>query len=345
LKKIAVIPGDGIGPEVINEAVKVLKEIVDFKLQYFNLGGDFYLKYKEALPEEIKKELKNYDAILLGAIGDPRVPAGILERDLLLNLRFSFDQYVNLRPVKLLDARLTPLKNVSENDVDFIVVRENTEGAYCGIGGFFKYGTEEEIAHQIDINTYRGVERIIDYSFKLAKKRKRKKLVMSDKSNVLTYGHNLWQRIFEKKKKEYPEIEATHIYIDALCMQMIKNPSQFEVIVTCNMFGDIITDLGAQIQGGMGVAGSGNINPKGISMFEPVHGSAPKYKGKNLANPLATILSAGMMLEYLGYKREAKRIEKAVQKAIKEDKVTPDLGGGLGTREVGDWVVRYLKEG
>lgn len=343
MEKIAVIPGDGIGPEVSREAVKVLKEVVDFEFKYFNLGGEFYLKYREVLPEEIKEEIKNYDAILLGAIGDPRVPAGILERELLLNLRFSFDQYVNLRPVKLLDAKLSPLKNITENDVDFVVVRENTEGAYCGIGGFFKKGTKEEIATQIDINTYKGVERIIDYAFKLAKKRKRKKVLMSDKSNVLTFGHDLWQRIFLKKKEEYPEVDSSHMYIDALCMQIVKNPSQFEVIVTSNMFGDIITDLGAQIQGGMGLAGSGNINPDGISMFEPVHGSAPKYKNKNVANPIATIIAASMMLEYLSYKKEANKIEKAVKKVIKENKVTQDLGGNLGTKEVGNWIVKYLK--
>jgi len=347
MKRIAVIPGDGVGPEVIKEEIKVLKVVskkcrIDLKFKYFNLGAEYYLKKGEVLPDKIKKELSSFEVILLGAVGDPRVKSGILEEGLLLNLRFSFDQYINLRPVKLLDESLCPLKGKKKEDVNFVVVRENTEGPYVGMGGFFKFGTPDEVALQEDVNTYKGVERVIEYAFSLAKKRGYKRVTMSDKSNVLTYGHDLWQRVFWEKARKHREISANHLFIDALCMQMIKIPEQFEVIVTSNMFGDIITDLGAQIQGGMGLAASGNINPKGVSMFEPVHGSAPKYKDKGIANPLAAILAGQMMLEHLGYQRGAKMIEDAVERSIKEGKTTKDLGGSLTTKEVGDYVCEVI---
>lgn len=345
--KVATIPGDGVGEEVINEAVKVLEVVakklkLKFKFKYYNLGAENYLKTGEILSEKTKQDIAEQDVILLGAVGDPRVPAGILERDLLLNLRFSFDQFINLRPVKLLHQKLTPLKDKLPQDIDFVVVRENTEGLYAGLGGVFKQHTEDEVAIQVDINTYKGVYRIIDYAFALAQKRK-KKLVMSDKSNVLTYGHSLWQRVFEKLKGKYPDVCTSHLYIDALCMQMIKKPEQFDVIVTCNMFGDIITDLGAQIQGGMGLACAGNINPHGLSMFEPVHGSAPKYKGKNIINPMAMILTAGMMLNYLGYEEGEKIIENAVKKSIEDNVVTQDIGGDATTQEVGNYICYLIK--
>ncbi len=348
LHQIAVIPGDGIGEEVIKEAVKVLKVIekkskIKCKLKYYNLGAENYLKTGIILDEKTKKDIAKNEVILLGAVGDPRVPAGLLEKDLLLNLRFSFDQYVNLRPIKLLDAELTPLKDKTPKDIDMVVVRENTEGLYAGLGGVFKEGCEDEVATQTDINTYKGVHRIIDYAFLLARKR-RKKLIMSDKSNVLIYGHGLWQKIFTQMQSKYPDVNSNHLYIDALCMQMIKRPEQFDVIVTCNMFGDILTDLGAQIQGGMGLAAAGNINPQGLSMFEPVHGSAPKYKGKNVINPMAMILTAGMMLNYLGYMREEKIIEDAVKKAIKDKVMTQDIGGKAKTSEVGDYICKVIKE-
>lgn len=347
MAKIAVIPGDGIGPEVINEALRALKTALGSNAKKFTfkhyplIGAKLYLKTGETFPEKIKKELASFNAILFGAIGDPRVPAGVLETGLLLELRFCFDQYVNLRPVKLLHEKVCPLKNKSEKDIDFVVVRENTEGLYAGVGGFFKKGTKEEVAQQVEVNTYHGVSRIIDYAFKLARKRK-KKLLMSDKSNVLTYGHDLWQRVFMEKSKQYADVQTRHMYVDALCMQLVRDPSQFDVIVTNNLFGDIVTDLGAQLQGGMGLAASGNINPDGVSMFEPVHGSAPDIAGKGIANPLAAIFTSSMLLDYLGYKREAKKIEDAVREALYENKLTKELGGTLTTRDVGNFVCRRL---
>ncbi len=345
---IAVVPGDGIGPEVIAEALRALKTALGKNAKKFafkhypQLGAKLYLKTREAFPEKIKKELAQCDAILFGAIGDPRVPAGVLEKGLLLEMRFSYDQYVNLRPVKLLDARVCPLKNKTEKDVDFVVVRENTEGLYADVGGFFKKGTKEEVAQQVEINTYFGVARIMDFAFNLARKRK-KKLLMSDKSNVLTFGHDLWQRVFHEKAAQYHDVETRHMYIDALCMQLVREPSQFDVIVTNNLFGDIVTDLGAQIQGGMGLAASGNINPNGVSMFEPVHGSAPDIAGRGIANPLAAILTSSMMLEFFNFKKEARAIENAVRSALKENKITKELGGTLTTKHVGDFVIKKLR--
>jgi 3-isopropylmalate dehydrogenase len=285
---------------------------------------------------------REFHAIFIGALGDPRVPDMKHAADILLGTRFGLDLYVNQRPLKLLDAKLCPLKNRTEKDVDFVVFRENTEGLYVGLGGNFKRGTADEVAIQEDVNTRKGVERILVYAFEYARRHGRKKLCMSDKSNALPFGHGLWQRTFAEVRARYPEIESWHLFVDALSMQMVKNPAQFEVIVTCNMFGDIVSDLGAQLQGGLGLAASANINPGNVSMFEPVHGSAPKYAGKNIANPMAAILTVGMMLDYLGHAEEGARIESVVAEAIHQDKTTRDLGGPLGTREVGDWICAHL---
>lgn len=348
LPRIAALPGDGIGPEVTAQGMRVLKLLTAkskkrWTFEQIPLGASYYLKTGRVLPESFLEKLGWFDAIFLGAVGHPKVPAGVLEKGLLLALRFYFDQYVNLRPVKLLDISLCPLKSVMDvKQVNFVVVRENTESMYAGVGGVFKKDTESEIAVQEDINTYKGVSRILDFAFRLARKR-RKKLVMSDKSNVLTYGHDLWQRLFKKKCKEFSDIQARHLYIDALCMEIVRDPSQFDVIVTNNLFGDIVTDLGAQIQGGIGVAASGNINPQGVSMFEPVHGSAPNLAGKNLANPVAAILTAGMILGHFGMKKESELVELACREAVRSGKTTPDLGGNLGTKEAGDFVMEHLR--
>jgi 3-isopropylmalate dehydrogenase len=343
-KKIAVIAGDGIGIDVTKEAVKVLETVqrqnnLPLEIQHFDYGADRYLRDGTTMPpQQVEDFRKNYDAIFIGALGDPRVPDMTHARDILLGLRFKLDLYVNYRPVKLLDERLCPLKNKNEADIDFVVFRENTEGLYVGMGGIFKKGTPDEIATQEDVNTRKGVERIIRHAFEFARQKGRKKVTMSDKSNALRFGHDLWLRTFEEVGAEYADIEKEHIYIDALTMQLVKRPEQFEVIVTCNMFGDIVTDLGAQLQGGMGLAASGNINPKSTSMFEPVHGSAPKYAGKNTANPLAAILAVGLMLDHLGFSETNSKIENAAIEAIKSGNTTKDLGGNLGTRDVGDYI-------
>ena len=347
MKRIAVIPGDGIGIEVTREAVKVLEAVgsgcaSSLKIDSYDYGADRYLRTGETLPPGEMDRLKQYDAILLGALGDPRVPDMKHAADILLGLRFGLDLYVNYRPVRLLDERLCPLKGRKPADVDFVVFRENTEGLYVGVGGIFKKGTSEEIALQEDINTRKGVERIIRHAFQYAAENDLTRVVMSDKSNVLTYGHDLWQRVFRSIAPEYPNIEARHLYVDALAMQMVKDPSQFQVIVTCNMFGDIVTDLGAQIQGGLGMAASGNIHPGRVSLFEPVHGSAPKYAGQNIANPFGAILTAALMLEYLGEKPAARRVEGAVVACIRADRTPKELGGRLGTRETGDAVVQEI---
>jgi 3-isopropylmalate dehydrogenase len=343
-KRIAVIPGDGIGKEVIAEASKVLRAVAkaggkQLELVDFDWGADRYLRDGTTLPEDAPAMLqREFDAILLGAVGDPRVPTNKHMHDILLGLRFKLDLYVNLRPCMLLDKRLTPLRERSERDVNFTVVRENTEGLYVGVGGQFKRGTPDEVAVQEDVNTRKGVERIIRYAFEFARRKGLKRVCMSDKSNALTYGHDLWQRVFQQMRAEYAEIESSHLYIDALAMEVVRDASQFEVIVTCNLFGDILSDLGAQLAGGLGLAPSGNINPEGISLFEPVHGSAPKIAGKNLANPCGAILTGAMMLEHLGWAAEAARINAAVREAVRQGKTTAEIGGALGTREVGDWV-------
>jgi 3-isopropylmalate dehydrogenase len=349
-KRIAVIPGDGIGIDVTREALAVLATLRDVTgaalvVQEFDFGAERYLKTGVSLPEGTYEMFqRDFDAIYIGALGDPRVPDMAHARDILLGTRFVLDLYANHRPVKLLHDDLCPLKGRGRKDVNFVVFRENTEGSYVGMGGIFKKGTPDEIATQEDINTRKGVERIIEHAFRHAKTNGLTKVTMSDKSNALRFGHDLWQRVFAEVSKRYPEIEANHLYIDALALQMVKNPAQFQVVVTCNMFGDIVTDLGAALQGGLGMAASGNINPQGVSMFEPVHGSAPKYAGKNVANPFGAILSAQMMLEHLGFRDEAALVEKAVVAAIEKGETPRELGGSLGTREVGEAVSRRIRE-
>lgn len=347
--KIAVIPGDGTGPEVIREGVKVLEKAAgkfNFKYEetYYDLGGERFLRTKEVLPESVIKELKSQDAIYLGAIGDPRVKPGILEKGILLKLRFELDQYINLRPVILYDRRFCPLKDKTEEAVDFVVVRENTEGLYCGAGGFSRKNTQSEVAIQESINTYKGVERCVRFAFEYAKKRnKKKKLTLCGKTNVLTFAFDLWERTFYKVAKDYPEIQADYAHVDATCMWMVKSPEWFDVIVTDNMFGDIITDLGAIIQGGMGIAAGGNLNPQGVSMFEPIGGSAPKYTGKNVINPLAAICALGMLLDSLGETEAAFAVENAVKKVVKDKLKTLAAGKmGYSTTEVGDLVVAEI---
>ena len=348
---IAVLPGDGVGPEIIREGIKVLKVVgekykIDFKFTNYDFGGERYLKTGEILPDSAIEELKKFNAIYLGAVGDPRVEPGILEKGLLLKLRFALDQYINLRPITLYEGVETPLKDKGPKEIDFVVVRENTEGAYCGSGGVLKKGTKDEVAIQEDINTRKGVERCIRYAFELTRKRnKRKKLTLCDKANVLTFAHDLWRRTFAEVGEEYPDILKDYAFVDATCMWMVKNPEWFDVIVTCNMFGDIITDLGAVIQGGLGIAAGGNINPEGVSMFEPIHGSAPKYAGKNMINPIATIMSGAMMIDTLGESKAAASIENAVKKILAEGHIKNLAAGkmGMSTSEVGDLVCKFIK--
>ncbi len=318
MHKIAVIPGDGTGPEVVREGLKVLAAVSKVEgFQYdtveYDLGGDRYLKTGEVLPDSALEELRSFDAIFLGAVGHPDVAPGILEKGLLLRLRFELEQYINLRPVKLYPGVDCPLKDKGPEDIDFVVVRENTEGLYTGSGGFTYKGTPNEVATQEMVNTRFGVERCLRYAFELCRKRNdEKRLLLCAKTNVLTFAHDLWWRAFNEVGEEYPDIKRDYAHVDATCMWMVKNPEWFDTIVACNMFGDIITDLGAMIQGGMGIAAGGNINPEGVSMFEPIGGSAPKYTGKNVINPLAAICAAGMMLEELGEHAAAKRVEAAV---------------------------------
>ncbi len=348
---IAVIPGDGTGPEVVAEGIKVLNAAASrfgftLNLNYYDFGGDRYLKTGETLPDGAIEELKKYDSIYLGAIGHPDVKPGILEKQILLRLRFELDQYINLRPVRLYPGIDCPLKDKGPNDIDFVVVRENTEGLYAGAGGVLKKGTPDEVAVQESINTRKGVERCIRYAFEYCKKRnKMNKLTLCGKTNVLTFAFDLWERTFYEVAKEYPDIKVDYAHVDAITMWFVKNPEWFDVIVTDNMFGDIITDLGAMIQGGMGIAAGGNINPKGVSMFEPIGGSAPKYKGQNVINPLAAICAAGMMLEHLGEDIAGRTIEKAVMEVTGRHLKSLAAGKmGYSTTETGDLVVRYLTE-
>jgi 3-isopropylmalate dehydrogenase len=340
-KKVAVIPGDGIGPEVIREAVHLLERLrethdVQLELTHFDWGADKFLKEGVSLPDGALEMLtREFDAILAGAFGDPRVTSNKHAEDILLGMRRGLDLYINLRPVRLLDERLTPLRGRSVADIDFVVFRENTEGAYCGAGGFLKRGTADEIATQEELNTRHGVERIIEAAFAYARKHGRRRVTMADKSNVQRYGGDLWQRVFKEVAARYEGIEANHQYVDAMTMFMVLDPSQYDVIVTNNLFGDILTDLGAALQGGLGLAASGNIHPGRVSLFEPVHGSAPPLAGKNLANPVGSILTAAMMLEYLGYDEASDAVEKAVGQAIASTETTRDLGGTLSTEEAG----------
>jgi 3-isopropylmalate dehydrogenase len=346
---IAVIPGDGTGPEVVAEGIKVLqatsqKNGFTLNLDYFDFGGERYLRTGETLPDSAIDELKKYNAIYLGAIGHPDVKPGILEKGVLLRLRFKLDQYINLRPVKLYPGVECPLKDKGPEHIDFVVIRENTEGLYAGVGGIFKKGTPEEVAVQESINTRRGVERCIRYAFEYCRKRKKmNKLTLCGKTNVLTFAFDLWERTFYEVAREYPDIETDYAHVDAITMWFVKNPEWFDVIVTDNMFGDIITDLGAMIQGGMGIAAGGNINPHGTSMFEPIGGSAPKYKGKNMINPLASICAAGIMLEHLGEEKSGKAIEQAVMRVTAKH-IKSLAAGQMGhtTSEVGDLVVKYI---
>jgi 3-isopropylmalate dehydrogenase len=349
--RIAVIGGDGTGPEVAAEGVKVLRAVAKlegFQLETkdYDLGGDRYLKTGEILPPAVLEELKTFPAILLGAVGHPDVAPGILEKGLLLELRFRFDQYINLRPVKLYPGVETPLAGKGPNDLDFVVVRENTEDMYVGVGGFLKKGTPDEVALQTAVYTRKGCERCIRWAFNFTRKRnKRKRLTLVAKTNVLTYGHDLWWRTFQEVAKEFPDVQTDYNHVDACCMWMIKNPEFYDVIVTTNMFGDIITDLAGILQGGMGVAAGGNINPEpgGTSMFEPMGGSAPKYTGKNVINPIATISAAAMLLEHCGYETAADRVMKAIQ-IVTGTKMKSQAAGkmGYGTREVGDLVCDAL---
>jgi len=348
---IAVIPGDGTGPEVVAEGLKVLKAASEkfkfkYQLEHFNLGGERYLKTKETLPDSVLDELRQMDAIFLGAIGHPDVKPGILEQGILLKLRFQLDQYINLRPVKLYPGVETPLKDKKPEDIDFVVVRENTEGAYVGAGGFLRKGTPDEIAIQEAIHTKKGTERCIRFAFEYCQKRnQKKKVTLCGKTNVLTYAFDLWERTFYEVAKKYQGIQANYAHVDATCMWMVKNPEWFDVIVTDNMFGDIITDLGAMIQGGMGIAAGGNINPNGVSMFEPIGGSAPKYTGMGVVSPLAAIAACQMMLEHLGEERAARGIEEAIMKVVGRDVKSLSAGKmGYSTSEVGDLVVKYILE-
>lgn len=350
--KIAVIPGDGTGPEVTAEALKILEAVAardgfTYELQSYDLGGERYLRTGETLPPSVVRELRGYNAIFLGAVGHPKVAPGVLEKGLLLELRFQLDQYINLRPVKLFPGVETPLAGKRPEDIDFVVVRENTEDLYCGVGGFLKKGTADEVATQTAVYTRKGCERCIRWAFDYTRKRNspKKMLTLVAKTNVLTFGHDLWWRTFQDVAKDYPDIKADYNHVDACCMWFVKTPEYYDVIVTTNMFGDIITDLGAMIQGGLGVAAGGNINPDrgGVSMFEPMGGSAPKYTGQNVINPIAAIGAMAMLLEHTGQERSAARIMRAVQQ-VTGTKMKSQAAGkmGHGTREVGDLVVAAL---
>jgi 3-isopropylmalate dehydrogenase len=357
--RIAIIPGDGIGKEVTTEAVKAIRSVVSkpgfastkregqssarrqIEFVGFDWGADKFLREGVTLPDGAAEMLANeFDAILFGALGDPRVPSNQHAADILLGLRFKLDLYVNARPVELFHDRLTPLRDRVCEDVKFMVFRENTEGLYVGVGGFFKKGTADEVAVQEDVNSRKGVERIIRHAFEYARNNHLRRVCMSDKSNAMTFAHDLWQRVFKEVRQEYPEIESRHLYIDTLAMELVRDPRQFDVVVTCNLFGDIISDLGAQLAGGLGLAPSGNIHPGRTSLFEPVHGSAPNIAGQGIANPLGSILSAGMLLEFLGWKSEGDKLKQSVRDALKENVVTKELGGSNATVEVGDWVAQ-----
>ena len=345
-----MIPGDGIGKEVIPQAARIIEVTgAALELTYFDWGADRYLADKVTVPPNGFATLaRDFDAILVGAFGDPRVPSNIHAREILLGMRCQMELYANVRPVRLMDASLCPLKGIEPKDLDFVVIRENTEGVYGDLGGVFKQGAPDEVAIQEDVNTRKGVERIVRYAFKYcASNRKldgsaRRRVLICDKSNAMTHAGGLWQRVFKEVAAEYPQIETQHMYVDALCMQMVHDPRGFDVIVANNMFGDIVTDLAAGLQGGMGMAASGNLRPGKTSMFEPVHGSAPSIAGKNIANPFGAILTAAMMLAHLGMSGEAEKIEAAVLEAVRQKKTTTDIGGTLGTREAGEWVAERV---
>ena len=350
-KRIAVLPGDGIGREVIPEGVKVmLASGAAIETTELDWGAARYLADGVTVPPDGFAMLaREFDAILVGAFGDPRVPSNIHAKEILLGMRFRMDLYANVRPVRLLDAGLCPLKEVEPKDVDFVVIRENTEGVYVDAGGVFKQGTKDEVAVQEDINTRKGVERVIRFAFDYCEKhakadgRPRGRVLMSDKSNAMTHAGGLWQRVFREVSREFPQIKSEHMYVDALCMQLVRDPRQFDVIVTNNMFGDIVTDLAAGLQGGLGMAASANLHPGRTSMFEPVHGSAPPLAGKDVANPMGAILAVALMLEHLGLGQEAAAVESAVQHAVASRQGTSDIGGSLGTRETGDRIAGAIR--
>lgn len=348
--KIAVFAGDGIGPEVTQEALRVLDvtaELAGFTVdcKHFPHGSEHYLATGELLPDEVLEEVRGMDAVYLGAIGDPRVEVGLVERAVIAGLRFGLDLYVNLRPIRLMAEKFCPLKGKTARDIDFVVVRENTEDAYAGIGGILKKGTDNEVAMQQMVYTRQGVERVIRYAFETARKRDRqKKLLLVDKANAIR-AQDIWTRTFAEVGEEYPDIEREHAYVDAACMWMVKNPESFDTVVTTNLFGDIITDLGAVLQGGMGVAASGNINPGKVSLFEPIHGSAPKYKGQNVSCPIAAIAAVYMMLDELGQTSSAAKIEQAIEKVLSSEDVTSvSASSGISTSEWGDRVIEALRQ-
>jgi 3-isopropylmalate dehydrogenase len=359
-KLIAIIPGDGIGPEVIAQATRVLELYRDRRglpldLWPLDLGADRYLRDGTTYPREVRDRIaREASAVLLGALGDPRVPGLDHARDILFGLRFGLDLYANVRPIRALADALVPLKGRRASDVDIVVFRENTEGIYVGMGGQFKRGTRDEIAISEDLNTRKGVERLVRAGFAYARANGRTRVHMADKSNAMKHAHELWHRVFFEVAKEYDGIEAKHVYVDALCAQLVLDPGEFDVIVTCNLFGDIVTDLGAALQGGLGMAASANVHPcvtrccdaehraTPVGLFEPVHGSAPPLAGKDVANPLAGVLTVGLMLAHLGWPEEQGRLEALVTRAVIEKKCTPDIGGELGTRAVGDWIVSEL---
>ena len=349
--RIGVIPGDGTGTEVVAEGLKALAAAArkcgfTYELAHYDVGGERYLKTGETLPDSVMDQLRGMDAIFLGAIGHPRVAPGILERGILLRVRFELDQYVNLRPVILYPGVWTPLRDKGPEDINFVVVRENTEGAYAGSGGFFKKGTPDEIASQESVNTRKGVERCIRFAFDYCRRQGRRKVTLCHKTNVLNYAGDIWERVFRDVASDYPDIKQDYANTDAVCMWMVKNPEWFDLIVTDNLFGDIITDLGAMIQGGMGIAAGGNINPQGVSMFEPIGGSAPKYTGKNVINPLAAVAALAMLLDNLGEEDASWRVEDAVRKVVANDLKSLAAGQmGYSTTEVGDLVVKYIEEG
>jgi 3-isopropylmalate dehydrogenase len=347
--RIAVVPGDGIGVDVIAEATNCLTAVAEsagrtVRLTGFDWGAERYLKTGVAWPPGSIEMLRaGFDAILLGAMGDPRVPDNRHAAEILLGLRYQLDLYVNYRPVRLLHERLCPLKGARREDVDLVVFRENTEGPYVMMGGHFKKDTLDEVATEIDLNTRKGVERIVRHAFAFAQRTGRREVVMADKSNVLIHAHELWQRVFKSVAAEYPTVEARHLYVDNLALQLVRDPKQFDVIVTSNMFGDIVTDLAAGLQGGLGMAASANVHPGQLSLFEPVHGSSPPLAGKNVANPMGAILTAALMLEHLGWTEEAARLESAVSSAVENEQTTVDVGGSLGTRETGEAIVARLR--
>ncbi len=345
MPRIAVIAGDGVGREVIPAAVRVARAAAGDRLEWveFDWNADYYLRHGAAMPPDGLEQLRRFEAILFGAVGDPRITTHDYAAGLLLKMRFGLDLYANLRPVRPLDDRLCPLRGIRGDEIDFVVLRENTEGPYAGMGGNFKTGRGEEVAVELDINTRLGVERIQRLAFEMARQRSRRRLAMADKSNAMPHAHGLWLRVFRELQPQFPEIEARHYYADALAYQLVRDPRQFDMIVTTNLFGDLLTDLAAALQGGLGMAASGNLHPGRMGLFEPVHGSAPDIAGRNLANPIGAILSAALMLDFLGLDAAARRVEASAAAAVREGVATPDIGGNWGTAECAAWIEKRLR--